>query len=337
MAIDSRFYEVTRTINSCDLPKIVSGALYRDNGTIITHACQPEEAVKGAVILVGSQAYLDRLKHSQDIIIVTNDALAPSCPEDASVLCADNPRACFAEILTYLYEAPPHTGIATTAQIAPSAKIGEKVTIGEYAVLEDDVIIGDEAIIDAHAIIGKNCVIGAKSHIHVHCAIHTTIIGASVTVQAHSVIGKSGFGFEMTPTGAVMVPHLGIVEIADNVHIGAHTVIDRGVLGATTIGAHTMIDNHVHIAHNVQIGEKSIILAQVGIAGSAVIGNNVIIAGQAGVKDHVTITDGAVILSAAKVTKNIEKAGTYAGYPAVPAKQQWREQAALKRLVAKKN
>ena len=336
MAIDPRYYQVARTIESSELPHIASGEFVRDHGHAISHACQPEEAQKGAVILVGTQAYLDKLALSDEIVLITNAALAPSCPEGATVYCADNPRACFAAILSHLYAQTPHAKIEATAKVSPSAKIGENVSIGDYAVIEDGAEIGDDCVIGAHVLIGKNTHIGAKSHIHAHSVISFANIGTSVVIHAHAVIGKSGFGFEMTPNGAVMIPHLGIVEIGDHVHIGAHTVIDKAVLGTTSIGAHVMIDNHVHIAHNVQIGEKVIILAQVGIAGSAVIGKNVIIAGQVGVKDHVTIADGAIILSAAKVIKDIDKAGTYAGYPAIPAKQQWREQAAIRRLVAKK-
>ena len=145
-----------------------------------------------------------------------------------------------------------------------------------------------------------------------------------------------GFGFEMTQDGAVMLPHLGLVEIADNVTIGSQTVIDRGVLGNTIIGRDVMIDNHVHIAHNVTIGDKTIILAQVGIAGSSNIGCNAIIGGQVGIKDHVEIADNVMVLSGSKVTKSLEKAGAYAGFPAQPAKQHWREMAQLKQLLSQK-
>lgn len=337
MAIDSKFYQVAKPLTLADVQKIAALEVLSDRGHLITHACAPDEAQTGALIFIGSKDYLAQLSHVAGITILTTSDLAPSCTDEASIVVSKAPRVAFAQILAALYQQDVKAVIADTAQIAPDASIGRNVSIGDYAIIEAGAVIGDDVVIGAHCVIGAQCQIGAKTIIKSHVAIHCAYIGENALIEAHAVIGKSGFGFEMTATGAVMIPHLGTVQLGNHVHIGAHSVVDKGVLGATIIADDVMIDNHVHVAHNVQIGEKCIILAQVGIAGSAVIGKNVILAGQVGVKDHVTIADRVVILSAAKVTKNIEEAGTYGGYPAIPAKQHWREQVALRKLAAVKN
>jgi len=336
VAIDTTFYQVTHPVSSSDLPDIADLQAFNDFVCTITHVAIPNEATAGAVVLIGARDFLDALTDAKDITIITTQELASSCPADVPIFTASNPRIAFAQLLAHLYQTKVAPAIAETAQIAPDAKIGKEVSIGDFAIIQEGAVIEDGCVIEGHSIIGAHCQIGAQTHIGHHVSISYALIGKSVTIHANTVIGKAGFGFEMTDKGAVMMPHLGLVTIGDNVSIGALCAIDKGVLGATAIGDNVMIDNHCHIAHNVQIGAKSIILGQVGIAGSTVIGNNVILAGKVGVKDHVTIADNVVVLSAARVISDIEEAGTYGGYPAVPAKQHWREQVALRRLVAKK-
>lgn len=336
MAIDQRFYSIVKSISSDDVPDLADVSLVHKNQVMITHACEVHEAQDGAIIYIGDAAYLDKLKVTDNIVIITTAALAHSCPKTACVFATPSPRIAFSQILAHLYHQPTSPSHSPTALVAPDAVIGEGCVIGDYAIISSGAVIGDHCVIGAHSVIEAHCVIGEQSKIGTHVSISYAHIGAHCVIHSHCVIGKSGFGFEMTDKGAMMVPHLGLVHIGDHVQIGAHSVIDKGVLGQTSLADHVMIDNHVHIAHNVQIDEKAIILAQVGIAGSAKIGKRVIIAGQAGVKDHTSIADGTIILSAAKVTKDITQAGTYGGYPAVPVKQHWKEQAALRRLAAAK-
>lgn len=337
MAINSDFHPVTQPMSSGDVCAVEGVESYNDIALNVAFACQAEEAETGAIVLVASQDYLEKLDKTLSISIITTRALADKMPEQCAVYTSDNPRMAFAQILAHLYkQAKPHH-ISDKAVIAPSAQIGAKVSIGDYAIIEEGAVIADDVVVGPHVTIGANCQIGADSVIDAYAHITFSTLGAHVHIGSHSVIGSEGFGFEMTKTGAVMLPHLGIVEIGENVRIGAHSAIDRGVLGPTKLGANVMIDNHVHIAHNVQIGHNSILLAQVGIAGSSVIGKNCILAGKVGVKDHVTVADGCTILSAARVVRDLSEAGTYGGFPAVPAKQHWRELAALKRLALSKS
>ena len=336
MAIDSKFYQVTNPLSSSEVVQFADVVAFNDVTAAITHAAMPQDASKGAVIFIGDKKYLNTIAQAEGVTIITTKDLAALCPSDAAILTAKIPRVAFAQLLDHLYHKDQRQEIAQSADISPDATIGKGVSIGAFAVIEAGVHIADNVQIGAHSVIAENCEIGSNTRIGAHVSVAKARIGHDVVIHDNSVIGKMGFGFELTEKGAVMMPHLGLVEIGDYVHIGSHVGIDRGVLGNTVIAEHVMIDNLVHVAHNVQIGAYSIILAQVGIAGSAVIGRHVILAGQAGVADHITIADKAIILSAAKVVRDITQAGTYGGYPAIAAKQHWREQAALRRLAAQK-
>ena len=157
-------------------------------------------------------------------------------------------------------------------------------------------------------------------------------IASNVVFWAGTVFGDDGFGFEMTKDGVIRLPHVGIVLIADGCGIGNQCCIDRGSLGDTVLGRSVMIDNMCHIAHNVKIGDRSIMAAQCGISGSVTIGKEVQIGGQVGVAQHVTIGDGAVLTARSGVTKDVLPNAQMAGFPAGEAGQYWREVAALRRV-----
>lgn len=337
MAVDTRFHKIKEPLSSAALVQIAQLVPFNNIEMTITHAAQPSEAGKGSICYIADKSLILGNEGLSDSVIITTQELASDCPGSAAILLAENPRIAFSLVLSHLYQTEKTHLISDKADISKTAQIGKNTSIGAFAVIGDNVQIGDDVQIAPHAVIEASCQISDGCDIGAHCHISFAKLGKNVAIAANSVIGKQGFGFEMTATGAIMVPHLGLVEIADNVKIGANCTIDRGVLGNTTISSNVMIDNQVHIAHNVTIGRNTIILAQVGIAGSSQIGNNVILAGQAGVKDHMVIADGVIILSASKVIKSLTQPGTYAGNPAVPARDHWRELAALKKLVKKKS
>ena len=336
MAIDPQFHQACCRLTLAELAKLCELEIYHD-GMVgdITHAATPDRGSQGALVLIAQQDYLKSCAASGDYTIITNNKLAQDCPKNCTIVTAQNPRLAFAQALQQLYKTEISPSIAPSASIAATAKLGANVTIGEGVIIEEGAVIGNNTIISHHCVIGKNCQIGTDVSISDHSSVYYAKISDHVKIGAHCAIGKEGFGFEMTKDGAVRLPHLGLVEIGLHAEIGAHCAIDRGVLGNTIIGNYVMMDNHVHIAHNVEIGEKSLILAQVGIAGSSIIGQNVIIGGQVGIKDHVTIADNVMVMSGSKVTKSLEKAGAYAGFPAQDAKQHWREMAAIKKLLKK--
>ena len=265
----------------------------------------------------------------ENAIIITDKAGVAFVNKLNSCLMVDVPRIGFARALEYLVKRPcfDHnqvnelTGLETSkdAVIHSSATIMENVFIGPGTLVESG------AVLHPSVKVGKNCHIGSNSVLS-HC-----VLGDYVEIGSGTIIGDSGFGFEMTENGAIRMQHLGLVLIEDSVIIGSGCAIDRGSLGDTMIGPHVMIDNLCHIAHNVTIGAKSIISGQCGISGSVTIGAKVSIGGQVGIAPHVRIGDGAVLTARSGVTKNIGSGEHVAGFPAISSRQFWRNQAMIRR------
>jgi UDP-3-O-[3-hydroxymyristoyl] glucosamine N-acyltransferase len=209
-------------------------------------------------------------------------------------------------------------GIHPTAVIAPTAKLGRAVSIQPHAVIEAGVEIGDNTVVGAGSYIGEESVLGPDCMIYPRVSIRErTKIGARVIIHSGVVIGADGFGFEPTQRGYEKVRQIGIVQIDDDVEIGANTAIDRARFGRTWIQKGVKIDNLVHVAHNVVVGENSVMAAQVGIAGSARVGKRVVMGGQVGVVGHVEIGDDTTLGAKTGVSKNIS-GGAWWGVPATP-------------------
>jgi len=227
------------------------------------------------------------------------------------------------------------SGIAKSAIIAESAKIGKNASIGEHVVIGENVSIGDDVVI-----LG-NCYIGASANIGSGCKIysgvqlyHECVIGDKCIIHANAVIGSDGFGFAPQKDGSyTKIPQVGIVRVEENVEIGAGCTIDRATMGETLIKKGVKLDNLIHIAHNVVIGENTVIAAQTGIAGSTTIGKNCMIGGQSGIVGHLNIADGTIFQAKSGMTKSVKKTGTkWYGYPAIEYSNYLRSFAIFKNL-----
>ena len=240
----------------------------------------------------------------------------------------DHPDRAFARAAAWLAPAPyrPAPGIHPRAVIAPDAVLGADVHVGACAVVEAGCRIGDRTAIEANAYVGPGVSIGADARIFPLASIRENCrIGNRVRIHNGAVIGSDGYGYtiETDPDGTVRVekvPQIGIVEIADDVEIGANTTIDRARFGATRIGRGVKIDNLVQIAHNVQIGEHSGIVAQVGVSGSSRIGRHVMLWGQVGIAGHLNIGDGAQVGAQSGLSKDVPPGAFVVGSPAVSRK-----------------
>jgi UDP-3-O-[3-hydroxymyristoyl] glucosamine N-acyltransferase len=210
--------------------------------------------------------------------------------------------------------------------------IDKTAWVHAHASIASGAIIGAECRIEAGAVIQAGVIMGDGCHIGSNSVLSHCRIGNQVVIGSGTVIGDGGFGFEMTEKGAVRLPHVGIVRIADACSIGSHCAIDRGSLGDTVFGNSVMIDNLCHIAHNVQLGDRVVMAGQCGISGSVTIGADVQIGGQVGIAPHLTIADGAILTARSGVTKDVAPHSQMAGFPAIDAGQFWREYAALRRL-----
>jgi UDP-3-O-[3-hydroxymyristoyl] glucosamine N-acyltransferase len=227
----------------------------------------------------------------------------------------------------------PVPGVAATARIGRGVTIGKRVAIGEHAVIGAGATIGEDAVIGANCVVGDGVSIGAGSRLWPSVTIYPgATLGARTIVHSGVRIGSDGFGYVFRDGGHQKIPHVGRCIIGDDVEIGANTTIDRGSIDDTVVGNGTKIDNLVHIAHNVRIGQKCLLMAQVGVAGSATVGDGAILAGQAGIRGHVTIGAGARVAAQAGVFGDIPVGESWSGYPARPHRDALRASAALFKL-----
>jgi UDP-3-O-[3-hydroxymyristoyl] glucosamine N-acyltransferase len=238
-----------------------------------------------------------------------------------------NPKLTFARTLNLFYEPyMPESGVHSKAFISPNAKLGKNVSIGAFTYIGDQCEIGDNCIIFPLVSIYPFVKIGKNTIIHSLVSIREkVIIGERVIIHNGAVIGSDGFGFVQQENGSYLkIPQTGNVIIEDDVEIGANTTIDRATIGATTIQKGVKIDNLVQIAHNVEIGENSILAGQVGIAGSSKIGKGTILGGQVGIADHVNIGEKVIAAAKTGVTKDVPDNSFIAGIPHTDIKT-WRK------------
>lgn len=232
-------------------------------------------------------------------------------PQDTSVafIPVSNPRLAFIRVLRAFAPEPRGEGIDPTARIGAGCKLGAGVSIGAYAVIGDNVSIGDGTEIRHHCVIADG-----------------TVIGEGCVIKSHGAIGEEGFGFEADEAGhPVHMPHLGRVVIGDDVYLGNFVTVIRGALGDTRIGNHVKIDDHVHVAHNVAIGDDTIITACAELSGGVDVGRNVWLAPNCSVVQKIKIGDDAFIAIGAVVTKDIEANQVAMGSPARSIKKRFEE------------
>ena len=226
------------------------------------------------------------------------------------------------------------SGIQQPVYIDATAKTGDNVFIGAFAYLGENVIVANGAKIYPNVFLGNNVIIGENSIIHPGVKVyHDCVIGKNVVIHAGTVIGSDGFGFAPQADGTFKkVPQIGNVIIEDGVEIGANATIDRATIGSTLIKSGAKLDNLLQIAHNVEVGNNTVIAAQSGVSGSTKIGNNVMIGGQAGIVGHITIGDGAKINAQSGVSKSLEPGKAVTGSPAFEYTAALRSQATSRKL-----
>jgi UDP-3-O-[3-hydroxymyristoyl] glucosamine N-acyltransferase len=255
-----------------------------------------------------------------------------------TIILAKNPKLAFAKAAAWLLtDDSDDWSIHPSATVAPDAKIGDRVKIGPGVVIEAGAVIGNKTAIEAGCYVGKGSKVGDDCTLYPHVVIYKDVeIGNRVVIHAGAVVGADGFGFVRDGKSHLKFPQIGKVIIEDDVEIGANTCIDRGSLETTIIRRGVKLDNLIQIAHNVEIGEYTVIAAQTGISGSSMIGANCLIGGQVGIGEHAAIDDNAVIGGQGGVLngKHIRATGEVLwGTPVRPLRQFLLEQAHLSRLV----
>lgn len=306
---------VSSSLTVKELSKLLNCAFEGQGKTEIRGVSSLEKAKGGDLVFLAHHRYLPLLERSR-----ASAAIIPAQEkyDRIPVIKAKNPYLTFIKAVKLFYK--PYRlepGVHSQAFVSSSAKIGKGAAVGAFSFIGDEVEIGAGTVIFPLVSIYPRVTIGEETVIHSNVSIREEVrIGKRVTIHNGAVIGADGFGYQKGRDGShIKIPQKGIVIIEDDVEIGANTTIDRAALGETIIRKGSKIDNLVQIAHNVEIGENTILAAQTGIAGSTKIGKNVIMGGQVGVTDHVTIGDNVMAAAKSGITKSIPPGSIVSGSP----------------------
>jgi UDP-3-O-[3-hydroxymyristoyl] glucosamine N-acyltransferase len=308
------------------------GELVGDPKLKIAGAASLAEATSGEISFFASRKYIGLLRKTRaSAVFVPPDFAEPLA---AAQVRLSNPTKAFEQVVLKFAPKPITfaPGIHPSAVIGSDVRLGERVSIQPHAVIEDGSKIGDDTIIGAGSYIGHETIIGSGCLIYPRVIIRErNQIGSRVIIHSGAVIGADGFGFEMVDGRQQKIQQLGVVQIDDDVEIGANTTIDRARFGRTWIQQGVKIDNLVQIAHNVVIGKNSVIVAQTGISGSTRIGERVMMGGQVGIAGHLEIAEGTMIAGKSGIAKSLP-GGVWFGYPAVPIAEMKQQIAWIHRL-----
>jgi len=302
-----------------EIVKEINGELSGDSEITINGVQSLADAQEGDISFLGNKKYTHQVTSTKASAVIVGKDFNAADAGNCSLIICEHPNTSFATVIGMF--APPEIefapGIHPAAAVAESAKIGEGTHIGACAVIGEHVVIGKNSVIESGTVIsnetqiGDNCMIYANVSIRERC-----ILGNRIIIHPGTVIGSDGFGFEAGPSGIVKIPQVGIVQIDDDVEIGSNCTIDRARFGKTWLKTGVKLDNLVHVAHNVLVGEFSMLIGQSGVAGSAKIGRGVIIAAKAGINGHISIGDGAQVAGTSGVVKDVPPGAKVAGTPA---------------------
>jgi UDP-3-O-[3-hydroxymyristoyl] glucosamine N-acyltransferase len=300
-----------------EIAGIIKGKVIGDENIRITGINSVDKAIDGEISFFVDNRYRGFLKETKASALIVS---APVEDYSGTQVIVSDPKLAYARAAGIF--APPvsrYEGLSKNALIEETSFVGNNVSIYPFVYVGQNAVIGDNVTLYPGAFIGDRVRIGDGTVVYSNVSImRDCILGKDVIVHAGCVIGSDGFGYVRDGSENVKVPQLGIVQIDDNVEIGANTTIDRATNGRTWIKSGVKIDNTVQIAHNVTIGEDTILLSLSGISGSTIIGREVIIGGQAGVKDHIEIGDSAIIGPRTGVHKSIKSGEMVLGDPSMP-------------------
>ena len=280
------------------IAELLNGKVDGDPDVKISNLAKIEEGTQGTMTFLANPAYTPYIYTTKASVIVVNDDFVPSQPLTGTLIRVSSAYSAFAKLLEIFSKVTGEKhGVSPLSCIAESAKTGEGAFIGEFTSVGENVIIGKNAVIYPNCTIGDDSVIGDETIVYPGVTMYrSTHVGKRCTIHAGVIIGSDGFGFAPQEGNEYKkIIQSGNVVIEDDVEIGANTTIDRATLGSTRICKGAKIDNLVQIAHNVEIGENTVIAAQTGISGSTKIGKNCMIAGQVGIVGHLTIADNVRI------------------------------------------
>lgn len=315
---------------------LINGKTEGDPSITVESFGKIEEAIPGQLAFFANPKYEEFLYTTQASVIIINENYELKQKISATLIRVADAYSAFATLLSKYQEIVQQqlTGIQEPSYISKTAKYGTGVFIGAFAYIGDDVTIGDNTKIYPNAYVGNKVTVGSNTVIHPGVKIYNDCkIGDNVIIHAGTVIGSDGFGFAPQADGTLKkVPQIGNVIIEDNVEIGANTTIDRATIGSTIIKSGAKLDNLIQIAHNVEVGNFTVIAAQAGISGSTKLGKGVMIGGQAGIVGHIQLGDGSKVNAQSGVSKSLEPGKAVTGSPAHDFTAALRSQALARNL-----
>lgn len=343
--MDPVFFAPSRSFTAAEIAALTGAQLVDSSKSNVTvdAIASVQDGKPGALVYVDGKANAAPLASSPAAAVLCPADIADLIPKHMAVLTVARPQQAFAMIGRLLFpqasvpgSVTGQTGISPGAAIAASARIEDGVTVEAGAVIGEGVSVGRGSVIAPNAVIGKNCQIGRDCFIGPNTTVQYAMIGDRSIVHAGAQIGQDGFGFTGGPKGPERIPQIGRVIIQDNVEIGANTTVDRGALSDTVIGEGSKIDNLVQIAHNVKIGRGCIIAGKCGLSGSVTLGDFVMLGGNVGIADHVMVGAGAQVAAGSSLMNNVPAGERWAGAPAVPMRDFFRQVSVIRSLASTK-
>ena len=314
-----------------ELALLVGGKFEGDAKLEITGMASPEEAKEGEVTFLAELKSTARLEKTRASAVIVPSS-PPSSPKP--VIITPNPYLAYAKVQAFFSHQPYFSkGIDPRSHIGQGVKIGQEVSIYPFVFIGDGCRIGDRVVLYPGVYLGDSVQVGEGTILYPNVAVMDhCIIGQRVILHPGTIIGSDGFGYAREGSRYVKIPQVGMVQVDDEVEIGANCAVDRAAMGKTWIKRGVKTDNLVQIGHNVTVGEDTILVAQVGIAGSTVVGNRVALGGQVGVAGHISIGDGVRVGGQSGVTQTVAPGRVISGTPAFPHREWLKAQAVFQKL-----
>lgn len=318
------------------LAALIGGTVDGDPKAAVSTFAKIEEGHPGALSFLANPKYTHYIYDTQSSIVLVADTFVPERPVQATMIRVADPYSAVTKLMEMAAAAMTQhpVGIEQPSYIAEDVAIDKETYVGAFAYIGKGAKIGRGAKIYPQVYVGNGAVIGEDTVLYPGSRVYPGChIGARCIIHAGVVVGADGFGFAPDSEGVYhKIPQMGIVEIGDDVEIGANTTVDRATMGATRVGRGTKLDNLIQVAHNVTVGEHTVVAAQAGIAGSAHVGSHCMVGGQVGIAGHIAVGDRTQIGAQSGVPNNVAPGSRIMGYPAVPASEFARQAAYIRRL-----
>ncbi|MDR0823928.1 MAG: UDP-3-O-(3-hydroxymyristoyl)glucosamine N-acyltransferase [Prevotella sp.] len=322
------------TFTAQQIATVLNGTIEGDSSIVVNNFSKIEDGKPGTLTFLANPKYTHYIYTTDASIVLVNNDFVAEQPIKATLIRCFNAYAALAMLLEMVEKSKPQkTGIEPMSYIAESAALGDNVYVGAFSYIADKAKIGNNTKIYPQSYIGDNVTIGDNTIIYPGVKIyHSCVVGNDCIIHSGAVIGSDGFGFAPEDGVYKKIPQMGIVRIEDEVEIGANTTIDRAVMDATIIHKGVKLDNLIQVAHNVEIGENTVMAAQVGISGSTKVGKQCMLGGQVGLGGHITIGDSANIGAQSGIISNIESEAKILGSPAIPVRNFFKSSVVFSKL-----